>query len=443
MSPFDPAKRLLVLGDVFVDYHLDKKRVRLGGVFHAARTLQAISANYSAAYISPTYLESSISRFLKDLGVSQFARAGEVNGSPSVILIRDSVEAGDLGYDEILRKQREVTWNKDAILQLLDGFAPTDMLVFPGNYPYKETVSLALSRNIRVHIDAQYDDDIAELSRGLDAPLTTLFISTSASIFGVAANGSPARLRELLPPSLARQLVLKENRGGSRVFSGLDEEADASAFLGHAEHSVGVGDCFDCVWILSRDEENPKLRLARASYYASIYASTMLHEDFVSEVQGARVVDASIGGLRGTRVPWEKRAATNIYIAAPDFPSVDTKAIDGLESALRYHGFSPHRPIKENGLHTHSASESETAAMYQADRDLLRQCSILIAMPLVDDPGTFVELGMFVEMGKPAILFDAEGWVDNMFARRSATRVCRSLGETIRAVFEIAGFARD
>ncbi|RKI09815.1 hypothetical protein D7Y15_23235 [Corallococcus sp. AB030] len=398
-----------------------------------------MSARYSVAYTAPAYLEPSASAFLSELNADQSAQIGEITGNPSVILIKESTEAGDQGYDSVLREQHKLTWKRDTLDTLINNFQPTDILLFPGKYPYGDVISLAITQNIRVHVDVQYSQNIEDITNRTEGVISTIFCSTSAPLFIVNASGSPRRLRELLPSQITSDLILKENRGGSRAYIGDDKEIAAPAYLGQTAHSVGVGDCFDCAWILASETEDRARSLARASYYASLYASTMIHADFVSEIKGAMTVDESIHSLSGTILPWETRADIQIYIAAPDFPDIETKSIDALEKALKYHGFSPQRPIKENGLCTPSTPDPEADRIYNADLELIKKCSILIAIPLTDDPGTFVELGIFCGTHRPTILYDATGRVGNLFARKSATRVCRDLNSVVGAVFELMG----
>ena len=58
-----PYRKFLVIGEVFVDFHLDRKQrnenlVRLGGVFHALRALSALEMKFSFAYYAPTILKT-------------------------------------------------------------------------------------------------------------------------------------------------------------------------------------------------------------------------------------------------------------------------------------------------------------------------------------------------------------------------------------------------
>jgi nucleoside 2-deoxyribosyltransferase len=435
LSPFDSSKKILLVGDVFVDYHLDRRLLRLGGIFHAVRALHATGAQYGAAQILPSYLRADAARFLRDLACQDARVVADVTGAPSVMLVAESTEAGDQGYIDILRDQRRVEWDAasfDGVLR--SGY--TDALVFPGDYPVEQVISTLLESGVRVHVDAQYFVDLRGMLSRARSAVETVFVSTTSPAFRQDAGGSPERLRDTLIER-ARTVVLKENRGGARAWSRTGD-AETGAYPTKTAHSVGVGDCFDAVWIASREDLMARARLGRASFYASLYASTFDHRAFVADVATAIAADAEVAAVKGLRLPWEDRAAKHIYIAAPDFPHIDTKVLDQLEAALRYHNFSPHRPVKENGFGAGRA-DAEKQKMYAADLALLERCELLIAVPLTEDAGTFVELGMHAAAGRPSILLDVNGMVDNLFATRSATQRCTSVAQAIDATFKLLG----
>ena len=437
------TRRVLVVGEVIVDQHLDVDVVRLGGVFHSARALSALGVTYGVAYVGPEYLRLSIEEYLGKLGAQVYREVGRTIGSPSVMLIRESTEAGDQGYLEILHKQAEVTWQEDALLALLQDFAPTDALVVPGHFPLDPLLNTLLEREVSVHLDIQYAVDVATLSQALRAPLSTIFCSTSAATFQDNAEGNPVRLRELIPESLATSLVLKENRGGSRVYSANPYPAtEGPAFPTVTAHSVGVGDCFNAAWITRAGTEPPEKTLTRAAYQATLYASTFNQEEYEMLAQGALANDAAVVELVGTRLPWEQRASLEIYLAAPDFPGVDVGPLDQLEAALRYHNFRPRRPVKENGLHTTDTSPSDAQRMYEGDLSMISSCAMMIGVPLTFDAGMFVEIGMAVERGMPTVLYDPHNRINNLFTTKSVGKVCRTMGEVMDEVFEMLGKAR-
>jgi nucleoside 2-deoxyribosyltransferase len=161
----------------------------------------------------------------------------------------------------------------------------------------------------------------------------------------------------------------------------------------------------------------------------------------VDEVHTALTLDPSFALLEGVRLPWERRPDKNIYIAAPDFPTVDTRLLDELDAALRYHNFTPRRPILENGLADSSMSASLRRGLHAKDVALLEQCDLMIAVPISPDPGTFAELGWFSRSGKPTILFDPHRLARNFFVEGSAARVCETLGSVVDAVYEVLGRA--
>lgn len=435
-APTVSASRLLVVGDAFVDYSADVRRVRLGGIFHAARALDALGTTYALAYVAPSYLEGSIRRFARELGAAEAVRVGLVDGSPHVIIARESTEAGDQGYEEILRDQTSVAWDPTAWAEVLETFRPTDVLIVPGRFPVADALMAARTAGAATHMDAQYDADVPALAAQAGGPFATVFMSTSAAPFRDAAGEDPTRLRALIHEGVASTLVLKENRGGSRAMSSTGT-AEAPAFPTDTAHSIGVGDCFDCAWLTARTTDTPEAQLTRASYYAGLYAGTWSHVEFRAAVRAARRRHADVVAQPGVRLPWERRRARPVYLAAPDFPDVDTGPLDALDAALRYHGFAPRRPVRENGLYRPDMSRGEARTLYAADLSILYDAGLVVAVALTADPGTFTELGVAAARGTPTILWDPRGLGRNLFAAHTAGRVCASLSEVIDATFEL------
>jgi hypothetical protein len=339
VTPATPS--VLVIGEIFVDYHLDLRRVRLGGIAHAGRALGALGARWAAGYFAPRYLESACRAELSKHGVGPATMVGETLGAPNLIVIRDSPEAGSQGYDDVLRDARSSEVLLTEIEQLIRTFVPDHILVFPGAYPL-ETI-LEACKDHPISIDAQYSAGLATILASTEAHIETVFCSTSSTLFREEAKGSFEELVRLIPSSVAQDLILKENRGGSRVI-GRDDAAVAGAYLGATVHSVGVGDCFDVVWIVGSGQA-PALKLNRASYIAQLYASTQDDAEWQRLAEEAAASDSIVALLRGKRLGWEDRPNKKVYIAAPDFPDVETSALDDLEEALRYHNFDVVRPI--------------------------------------------------------------------------------------------------
>lgn len=428
-----PELRLAVLGDVYVDYAPSAKTVRLGGVFHAARALQALEIPYAVGYTSPEYLASDVSDYLNRLGCETQRRLGTVTGAPSLIVSADVREAGPQGYDEILRDSKKTSWDPSSLYDLLRAFRPTDVLVIPGALPLRDILRIVVMVGARIHVDVQYDVRVGQL-KSIGVPFETTFISTSTAIFQSRAHSDPEALRKLFGSTVSRSLILKENRGGSRVFLETGRIAEAPAFPTRTAHSVGVGDCFDCIWIARRKDTSPPRALALASYGASLYASTWDQRQFRDQMSTlSNATEAST--MCGTRIRWEDRPNYRIYIAAPDFPDVDTSGLDRLCASLAYHNFVPLRPIAEHGLYTGRVHQPEAKRIYNADLELLQSSHLVVVVPLINDPGTFVELGVASSLGIPTILWDPNGIANNLFAWHTANRRCQHLHEVIDAAF--------
>jgi nucleoside 2-deoxyribosyltransferase len=431
-------KKILVIGEVYTDVHLDNNPIiyRLGGIFHSARALNSIKNQYALGVLTPEYLEGSITKFGIELGASSCVIVGEIKNVPNVMLIMESTEAGNQGYNDILKDQSESVINAQAISDLLQEFKPTDILIYPGKYNLLEIGEILINYSGRIHVDFQYEnqylDPFAE-----QVKIDTLILSTSSSIFTDICAGDSNNLVSLLQ-NKTESILLKENRGGSRYFSYEDATwLTAPAYLNETAHSVGVGDCFNSFFLSSI--ENPYTSMKLASYAASFYASTFDHKIYLSNVENIFELKNQIVDLQGVRLGWEERAEHHIYIAAPDFPYLDTKWIQTIYNSLKYHNFIPHRPVLENGIIIGDEEDRFQLETYYKDIKLLEQCSVLVAVLLNDDPGTYVEIGWMARSNKPTILFDPYYKANNLFLKKTVSRICHSLSEVINAVFEFIG----
>lgn len=434
MSPISADQRVVIVGDVYVDYPLDVRIIRLGGVFHAARALQALGLPYALAYTGPEYLETDIQHFANQLGSNSAHRVGIVTGAPAVILAGDAREAGNQEYDEILRGSKKVSWDRLTLQKLLSSYKPSDVLIVPGVLPLPDVLQTVAASGARIHIDIQYDVDPSLLNSG-GVSVETMFVSTSTSLFQTRAGGDPGRLRQIVGPATARNLILKENRGGSRAFLADGSTAEAPSFPTRTQHSIGVGDCFNSIWIGTNKSRPAPAALALSSFSSSLYASTWSHTEFLDSMSTLLSAADEVGEMCGSRIPWEDRPKLTVYIAAPDFPDVNTVPLDLLAEALEYHNFSPRRPVKEHGLYSPQLTEAQATKMYHDDLALLESSALLVAVPLTNDPGTFAELGVASALGIPTIIWNPRSLPENLFAWNTAAYRCHQLHEVIDAAF--------
>jgi|LSQX01.1.fsa_nt_gb nucleoside 2-deoxyribosyltransferase len=438
------SKAVLICGDALVDVHLNLGDVRitphvqLGGVFHSARTLSAIKQPFGLAFAAPSYLLPSIAEFSSGLGALDAVRLGYVDGAPNVMLIGESTEAGDQGFVEVLREQKRLSLNWET-LESVSWDPYRQVLLYPGEYDWIGIKDYFVKLGKEVHVDLQYvsPDELTDLDvlKGFH----TIFVSTTSPMFQQMCMNDPASL-SLLGLSRCRRMILKENRGGSRLFDCTSEKwIEAPCYPVRCLHSVGVGDCYNAAFLSAtqRGETDAKA-LHEASMAAAIYASTLDFEEL--EAILPVLSDLDYGVFCHVRLPWEERHKLSVYLAGPDFPRIDTTVIDQIEKNLRYHNFNPRRPIKENGLISGEETVTQELQVFQADLDLLHECQLLIAVALAEDPGAMAELGYFRRMNRPAILYDPFRKIDNMFVRRLVSKVCYTLNDLTDAVFlELGG----
>ena len=437
------TKKVLIIGEVFVDHHLDIKDgdvpvSRLGGIFHAARACAALNVDYALAYYAPRYLEKSVNDFGKgELNAKDLCLLGVIDNSPNVMLITNSDESGDQLYDNILCRQA-VFFNKESVSDVINRFSPTDIVIFPGRYGNSDILSEINCFKINLHIDMNYDSkDIYDIT---DFHAKTIILSTSTIIFKhFFEKNSYSDLVDFFKNKNVSTLLIKENRGGSWIYDFCkDRSYEAPAiFMNRIVHSVGVGDVYDISYLFGmNDSETIMNRMKFASWVSVLYAKTLDYNSFQNNIKPI-LSRSYFLQLDGIRISWFERKKYPIYIAAPDFNYIDTEIIDILEQSLRYHNFLPVRPIKENGQVSETTTAAEEDVIFLKDIKLLDDCKIMIAVLLYNDQGTLTEIGKYHEAGKPIVLFDPYKKLNNMFLKHIVTCYCNTNSQVIDKVFEI------
>lgn len=435
-------KHITIVGHVLVDVTLPAKqqalKMRLGGIFHSARTLWALGKPYSLAYVAPTYLDRAIEQYALQHGAVACQKIGNVDGSPNVILVQQAKEEGPQGYELLLRDELKVDFN-DQLPSFLQSQATTDALCFPNADEIQHIFSqLAKESEIKVHLDANCPRLDLDSIKYLGRPLETFAISTSSDLFCQKWTNDWAEFQAHFFPEYCNALLLKENRGGSRFGRGIVEEPiKIPSQVVSIKHSVGVGDSFDASFIALSDDNDDQTALAYSASIAAEYAATTYPDDFKEAVQGVVAIPPNeIKELRGVSLPWEKRNGINIYVAAPDFDYVNSFHIDHLAECLRYHNFVPRLPVRENGQMGEGASQDRKARLKNADLRILDECQMLVAVNLFNDPGTLIEIGIACERGMPVIVYDPHSRAENLMLTELPTLTSSSLDDVITKVFE-------
>lgn len=435
---------ICLVGSVILDVPLPispETPIRLGGILHAARCLAALGVKYAAAYSAPSYLDELIKTSLADLGAQEIHKLSDISGAPNTILIGEVKEIGHQGYELLLRDEAKIDYHEDETIAFFRDQKFTDIVVFPGGFPLAKVLATLSSSTADLHIDIGNEvtelDSLSELKK----KFKTLFVSTSSKIFIQTFNASVKEFVTSSLDSFAEVVVFKENRGGTRLFSAANPENPTfiGAQLRDNLHSVGVGDCFDMVYVsLSRDNEITS-SLNYASWIAAEYSTTFDMDGFLKKVSNVLSLSAEdINQLAGISLPWEERTKYNIYLAAPDFDYIDRTEIDRLADSLRYHNFTPRLPVRENGQLTIGASAEERNRIFEADMKTLAESHILIGVILNDDQGTLVEIGLAKGLGIPTLVFDPFNKVVNLMLDELPDIVSPNSSAIINAVFEKA-----
>jgi nucleoside 2-deoxyribosyltransferase len=441
------ACRPCLLGQVFVDFVKSGHSLpslRLGGIMHAARALWAMEVPFGFAYIAPDYLKSDAEEFAGRYGASNVRQIGTISRCPNVVLVGEGKEIGAQRYEYLLRDQSTCNFHSGALTELIAAGDFTEFILFPGGFP----LSLALDDLSHTKADIFADinfipKELADLS-SLGRKFSSLILSTSSDLFLNTLGGDPKRLSTDLGV-YSDTILLKENRGGSRLFqTDTGEWVGTPAQVRPVLHSVGVGDFFDAVFVVQQPVHGTRAALGYASFAAAEYASYF--DDAAIRESVLAVLNISpeeIQQLNGTALPWESRRNINIYLAAPDFDYVDTTPLDLLAEALTYHNFSPRRPVREHGQAKVDSSATEKLGLAEADLNLLAHCQLLVAVLLYDDPGTLIEIGIALEKKIPVIVFDPFNRASNLMLTELPVLVSSDLDRVLVEVFVQAAKITD
>ena len=325
---------VLVVGELIVDYtvaqHGATCKLRLGGVCHAARGLWAAGLEYSVAAFCPGYLVEEARQYLAAVGCEEFVWLGDIVGAPNVILIGDVTEISHQGYEDLMRDTKVVKFFDP--IPRLDAYQK--VVVFPGRFDINALIK-AFSKEARFSFDIAYDlEDLSslELFRGR---LQAVIISTSSSLFMKLGKDDIDGLLVAVKALSPEVFLLKENRGGSRLFelcSGNIEEIPAT--LGLTVNSVGVGDVYSSVMV-GLSQKGWIEAAWRGCQAATVYSQSTFPDDIKRDVQrGFRLSLNVLQALGGTLLPWHSRQSYSIYLAGPDFSYVNKQEFDRAADSL-------------------------------------------------------------------------------------------------------------
>ena len=437
--------KICLVGDVVVDVSLKTEatsiKLRLGGIIHAARCLWAMSIPYSVGFFAPSYLDSQIENYLKAHGCVKSFKLGNIIGCPNVFLIDEVKEIASQGYEFLLREELKVEVIKDSVEYLSNLTAP-DYLFISGNYDLGELIN-AVQGNI--HLDIANNLKSLDILHSFRHKLSSIFLSTSSDLF-INFFKDDFKDFAMLFSAFSEKIILKENRGGSRCYEFAEDKIYfASSQTQLIQHSIGVGDVYDACFIASQPNHTISQALNLSSWIAAEYAITTYPDDFKTGV--TRVLTSNINDLEamgGVILTWESRKLIHIYIAAPDFDYINSKHIEKVVESLQYHNFSPRRPVKENGQLRSDSSSKERRNAYLSDLALLDECSLVVAVNLIDDPGTFIEIGLAAAKGIPIIVYDPYRRATNCMLTETPALVSNDLDDIISQIFIIcANFQKN
>ena len=437
--------KLCLIGEVIVDVTLTntnrENKLRLGGIIHAARALWAIDVEYDLMYIAPHYLTQQVTQYASNIGANLVQQIGTVIGAPNVILVEDPTEAGPQGYELLLRSEYECHFNEQTISGALRNNDITDIVIFPGNYDLSKLLTSLQESTASIHIDIANGVDEIKVLEVLGRKFDTVILSTSSNLFLHTYSESLENICKDLVGRLCHTFLFKENRGGARLFGEQiqDKFIQVQAQVRNVVHSVGIGDCFDVVFLTLKHQLSLQGALTYASWIAAEYASTTYPEDFKDACKRVLSIhEEQIVSIEGVVLPWEKRQETNIYIAAPDFDFVDRTSIDHLVECLKYHNFKPRLPVRENGQMSANATANQKQILFTKDMELISECQLMVAVMIYDDPGTLIEIGLAAGLKIPVIVYDPYRKAHNLMLTQLPNLISANLDEIIAKVFVLA-----
>lgn len=432
----DKTHITLVVGELVVDYTLARQgamcKLRLGGIAHAARGLWAAEIDYSVAAFCPKYLVGEAENYLKRLGCKEFIWLGDVVGAPSVIVISDVREVSNQGYEDLMRNTKMVEIHDP--IPRLDEYRQA--IVFPGKFDIN-ILANSFAKDVQLSFDISYDLESFSLLKPFQGRIKALIISTSSPLFTKLAKIDIHGLLEAARALSPEVLLLKENRGGSRLFHfSQDVVEEIPAMLGRTVNSVGVGDVYSSVMVgLSR--KGWREAAWRGCQSATIYSQSTFPDDIKRDVQREFQLSIEVlSSLEGVVLPWHERQNYSIYFAGPDFTYVEKQEIDHAAESLAYHNFKVRRPIAEHGELKQSANEGEMRITYLRDCQLLKECEVVFAVPLGRDPGTLVEIGMAMALGKPVITYDPRGENKNTMVVAGSFVYSADIDDCLNGIFK-------
>ena len=426
---------VLIVGELIVDYTVGQHgamcKLRLGGVAHAARGLWASGVDYAIAAFCPRYLVDEAKDYLSALGCRAFIWLGDVLGAPNVILIGDVQETGHQGYEDLMRESKKILFHER--LPSLREY--TNVLVFPGRFDMA-MLSNILSDHARISFDIAYDlEDLAPLEVFIGR-IDSIIISTSSSLFMEFGKDGVDGLLDRIKLLTPRLFLLKENRGGSRLFNLHDgSTCNIPAMLGITVNSVGVGDVYSSVMV-GLSTCGWKEAAWRGSQIATLYSQSTFPDDIKRDMQRWLEVPFDvIQTLEGVSLPWHARQRYSIYLAGPDFSYLDKRELERAVDCLNYHNFRIRRPVMEHGELRRPAEEGDLRRTYHRDYRLLEECDLVFAVPLERDPGTLVEIGLAIAMGKPVITYDPRRENENTMVMIGSTAYSSDLDICLNGTF--------
>jgi nucleoside 2-deoxyribosyltransferase len=434
--------KIALIGEVCIDYTLTGQgslnKLRFGGIVHPLRALWALDEASCFFYLCPEYFISDLEKYASEFGAKVIKKIGSITGSPNIISITEPKEIGNQGYDFLLKDAHKSSFEDSQLNDAILNSDIEDILLITSDYSICPIINICKDSKANLHIDlGNYSGDI-EPFQNYGRRFKTIFLSTSSNWFINRYDCSiDDAKKELLQYS--EVLIFKENRGGGRLFLNENDKPEKyGAQIRPIVHSVGVGDCFDVVYIAKKKFYSNPISLTYASWIAAEYASTTFPDDFKMGVKRVlSIKPETIINISGTSLPWEDRNSNSIYIAAPDFDYKDKNIIDEVHEKLLYHNFKPRLPIRENGQMGVNASIIRKEDLFNKDMSLLHDCNLLLAILIDDDPGTYIEIGYAKAIGKSVIVFDPYNIAENLMLTQMPDYISSNLDMVISKVFEL------
>jgi Nucleoside 2-deoxyribosyltransferase len=422
-------QKILIVGNIQVDIHHEALNhnlaptLRLGGIMHLARLFSALKIDFIVGYYAPDTLDKNIYSYCLELQALGCYKLGTIESSSNIELPENFINSNKS------KNNKQVVFSD--LKDLINKIKPTDLILNLQEFDYKN-ISLDINRyQGRIHINylnyKSYNLD------SIEKKIDTLIITD----YSIKDNEKlKTEYFNQFKNKSINHFLIENNQKGIICFDNVKHKLYKSPNYNLKNiNKTGVSEVFLATFIIPKFEDNFYKKLNFSTLITKIYIKNIDFKKFKKTINEL-LKNNIINQKSLSTLSWDEKKEHHIYLAAPDFPHVDTTKLEELNEYLLFHNFRPRLPIRENGLVSKNMTYEDELKLYNGDIALLDKSSLLIAILLYNDPGTLVELGMIKQAGKPTIIYDPYNICENLFVRHTADYLCKTVKEVLEATYK-------